>query len=162
MPTMPSRLPVTRMAEHAGRRPAGPFARTEQFLALADPPRHAQDQRHDHVGGVVGQHPRRIGDDDVLRARGGQVEVIDPGTEIGDQLEPRSGAGDDVRGQVVGDCRHQHVGAGAGIGEPRGIHRDVVEVQLDIEQLGHPRLDRLRQAAGDDNLRAGARHKVKG
>ena len=142
------------VAEQAGRRPAGPVAGAEQLLALADPPRDAEDQRHDHVGGVVGQHARGVGHDDVPGAGGGQVDVVDAGAEVGEQLQPRPGRGNDVGGDVVADRRHDDVGAGKGVGEPVHIHRDVVEVQLDVEQLGHTGLDHLRQAAGDNDLGA--------
>jgi hypothetical protein len=69
MPMMPSRLPPM-------RRPASRSATSRPVLALGDqrcaldqPARHRQDQRHGHVGGVLGQHARRVGDGDAaLRA----------------------------------------------------------------------------------------------
>ena len=59
------------VAEHPGRRPAGPFAVAgEHGRALGEPARHREDQRHGHVGGVFGEHARRVGDGDAaLRAR---------------------------------------------------------------------------------------------
>ena len=36
-----------------------------ELFALGQPARDRQDQRHGHVGGVVGQHARGVGDDDV-------------------------------------------------------------------------------------------------
>ena len=58
------------MAEHPGRRPARPvLALGEDRGALDQPPRHRQDQRHGHVGGVFGQDLRRVGDGDAARMR---------------------------------------------------------------------------------------------
>ena len=59
------------VAEHPGRRPAGPILVRGQHLGAFDQPaRHRQDQRHGHVGGVLGQHARRIGDGDAALNRG--------------------------------------------------------------------------------------------
>jgi hypothetical protein len=55
--------------------------------ALGEPPRHGQDQRHRHVGGVFGQHARRVGHGDAALDRGGDVDVVDAVAEVGDQLE---------------------------------------------------------------------------
>src|SRR5580704_14814274 len=44
------------VTEHPGRAPAGPGAIAGEHLgAFSKPPRHRQDQRHGHVGGVLGQ-----------------------------------------------------------------------------------------------------------
>ena len=79
-------------AEHPGRRPSGPFAVVgEHRRALGQPPRHHQDQRHGHVGGVLGEDVRRIGHGDAVLDRGSDVDIIDAVAEIRDQLEPVAG-----------------------------------------------------------------------
>ena len=91
MPTMPMRLPRRRAPSiEVGLQPLHLLARTMRSPA---PMRRAvgQHQRHRHVGGVLGQHARRVGDDDAALARGVEIDVIDAGAERGDQLELRAG-----------------------------------------------------------------------
>ena len=46
------------MAQHPGRAPAGPFLVAGEHLgAFRQPPRHREDERHRHVGGVFGTRP---------------------------------------------------------------------------------------------------------
>ena len=157
---MPSRLPPDAAAEHEGRRPAGPFAGARQTLALGQAARHGQDQRHRHVGGVFGQHIGRVGDGDALGARGGQIDMVDAGAEIGEQLQIGSGLADQRRIDPVGHGRHQHVGGfhrGRQIG---GAHRPVVVIEPRVEQLHHSRLDRFGKLARDDHQRLFCRHRT--
>ena len=78
--------------------------------AFHQPARHRQDQRHGHVGGVFGQHARRIGDGDAALDGGGDVDIVDAVAEIGDQLELLAGLAEHRGVDPVGDRRHQHVG----------------------------------------------------
>ncbi len=137
------------MAEHRGRAPALPFPGADQPLALGQPARYRQDQRHGHVGGVLGQHARRVGDADGALAGGGEVDVIDAGAERGDELQPRPGGGDPRGIDAVGDRRHQHVGLLHRRGELGLAQRRILEIEPHVEQLHHPRLDRVGQLAGD-------------
>ena len=76
------------MAEHPGRAPAGPVLVADQHLgAFGEPPRHREDQRHGHVGGVLGEDARRVGHGDAALQRGRHVDVVDAVAEIGDQLQ---------------------------------------------------------------------------
>jgi hypothetical protein len=118
-------------------------SRARAFL----PPRHGQDQRHGHVGGVFGQNLWRVGDGDAARMRGLDIDIVDAVAEIGDQAQLAVGLVDDVGGDVVGDGRNQHVGGARGFRDLVGRHRRVVEIDPRVEQLAHPRLDRIRQLA---------------
>ena len=57
-----------------------------QALAFRQAPRHRQDQRHGHVGRVLGQDTWRVGDRDAPLAGGGQVDIVDTVAIIGDQF----------------------------------------------------------------------------
>ena len=94
MPTMPSRLPPSRWPSiQVGDQP-GELAVGQDRGAFHQPARHRQDQGHGHVGGVLGQHAGRVGDDDAAAGGGGDVDIVDAGAEIGDQLQLRAGLGD--------------------------------------------------------------------
>src|SRR6188474_2002593 len=77
------------MAEHPSRRPAMPFAvaSTKDGRALGQAPRYRNDQRHGHVGSVLGQHAWRIGNDDRAVPRSLEVDIVDAGPELSDELE---------------------------------------------------------------------------
>ena len=99
------------VAEHPGRRPARPIlVRGQHLRALDQPARHRQDQRHGHVGGVLGQNARRVGDGNAALNGGGDVDIVDAIAEIGDQLELLAGLAEHRGVDAVGDGRHQHVG----------------------------------------------------
>ena len=57
-------------AEHEVERPALPAAAPDQALAFGQPARDAEDQRPGEIGGRLGQHVGRVGDDDAALARG--------------------------------------------------------------------------------------------
>ena len=78
--------------------------------------------------------------------------MINAVAEIGDQVQLRPGAADQRRIEIVGDGGHQHVGARHRRGQPGAIERDIRFVELDVEQLGHPRLHAVGQPPGDDHL----------
>ena len=162
MPMMPSRLPKMRWPSiQVGDQPVQVLLGVLQHgRALGQPARHGQDQRHGHVGGVLGQHAGRIGDDDAAYARGIEVDVVDAVAEIGDQLELRAGLGDQRAVDAVGDGGHQHVRRLDRLGELGLAQRLVVDVEARVEQLAHARLDCLRQLARDDHqgFLGGGRH----
>jgi len=66
------------VAEHPGRAPAQPLARVGDALALDQPPRHREDQRHGHVGGILGQHARRVRHGDAARIGGLDIDMSTP------------------------------------------------------------------------------------
>ena len=144
------------MAEHPGRRPALPFALgvLEHHRAFGQPPRHGEDQRHGHVGGVLGEHARRIGDDDAAVARGLEVDIVDAGAELGDQLQVRPGLAQHAAVDAVGHGRHQHVGGLGRLDQLLARERPVIEIEACVEQLAQPRLNDVGKLAGDDNDRS--------
>ena len=148
------------VAEHPGRRPAGPILVGSQHSGAFDqPPRHRQHQRHGHVGGVFGEHAGRVGDGDAALHGGGDVDIVDAIAEIGDQLELLARFRQHRRIDAVGDRRHQHVGNFHRVGELVLGHRSVVGIEPDVEKFPHPQLDAVGQLAGDDDQRLfGLRH----
>ena len=58
----------------------------DQPLALGHPPCDHQDQGHRQVGGGVGQHAGRVGHDHAARRAGGDVDVVEPDRDVGDDL----------------------------------------------------------------------------
>jgi hypothetical protein len=110
MPMMPRRLPVIggRASRSATSRPlAGPH----DALALDDAPRHGEDQRHRHVGRVLGQHARRVGDGDAALARGGTSILSTPVPKLAISLSSGPACARSRGVDAVGDGGHQHVGS---------------------------------------------------
>ena len=111
-------LAADAMAEHPGRRPAGPvLAFGEDGGALDQPARHRQDQRHGHVGGVFGQNLRRVGHGDAARMRRDDVDIVDAVAEIGDQSQLAVGLLENLLGDLVGNGRHQNIGGAHRLGD---------------------------------------------
>ena len=67
--------------------------------------------------------------------------MIDAVAEIGDQLHVFAGLGNDVRIDMVGDRRHEHVGLAHRLGDFRFGHGLIIEIELRVEQFAHPGLD---------------------
>ena len=120
-------------AQHRGRTPAAPLVGPHHALARAHAARRGQHQRHRHVGCVLGQHARRVGDGDAAMARGVEIDMVDAGAERGDQLELRTGLAQHAAVDAVGDGRHQYVRGLHRLDELRGIERLVVGVQPGVE-----------------------------
>ena len=140
-------------AQHPGRRPAGPFARGHDFRAFDDAARDGHDQRHGHVGGVVGQNAGRVGDGDAPAQRRGDVDIVDAGAEIGDQMQLLARLRDHMGVDAVGDGGDQHVGGLHRLDDLLRRHRRIVEIEAHVEQFAHARLDALGELAGDHNDR---------
>ena len=83
-------------ADHERRAPMGPLAAAHQAVALAGAAGRAQQQQHGDFGRRVGQHVRRVGDDDAARLQGRQVAMIDADRMIGDDFEPIRQPGDQI------------------------------------------------------------------
>ena len=148
---MPSRLPAKARAHEGGGRPALPFAGLHHGKAFGDAPGDGHDQRHHHVGGVLGHHAGGVRHQNAALPGGGDVDMVDARAVIGDQLQLFAGLRDQPGVDVVGDGRHQHIGARHGGGQLVAAHLGVGVAQLDVEQFLHPRLHRLGQASRDDN-----------
>ena len=142
------------MAEHPGRGPAGPILVAEEHLgAFGQPPRHGENERHGHVGGVLGEDARRIGHGDAALQRGGDVDVVDAVAEIGDQPQLLAGMAEHGAVDLIGDRRHDDVGDLDRLDQLGLAHRLVVEIEPRVEQLAHARFDAVRQFAGDHDQR---------
>ncbi len=141
------------VAEHPSRRPAVPSigAASEQRGAFGQAPRHGEDQRHGHVGGVLGQHARGVGDQDRPVARGFEVDIVDAGAELGDQLEVRPGLAQHGPVDAVGDGRDQHIGGLGDVDKLLAREGLIVEVELGVEKLPKARLHHVGELARDDN-----------
>ncbi len=143
------------MPEHPGRRPAGPVVLwiLEIGRALGETARHGEDQRHGHVGRVLGEHARRVGHGDGPVARRIEVDVVDARSEVGDEAKLRTCLRDDRAIDAVGDGRHEDVGDLGRLHELRLRHRLVVDIELGVEELAHACFDDVRQLARDDDDR---------
>ena len=140
------------VAEHPGRRPAGPVAVVDQDVgAFRQTARHGEDQRHGHVGGVLGQDAGRIGDGDAALHGGDDVDIVDAIAEIGDQAELLAGMREQRLVDLVGHRRHQHIGRLDRFGQLGGGHRLVVGIKAGVEEFPHAQLDAVGQLAGDDD-----------
>ena len=77
--------------------------------ALDDPARHGQDQRHGHVGGVLGQHARRVGNDDATMRAVSRSILSTPVPKLAMSLSCGSGLRSIGTVDAVGDGGHEHV-----------------------------------------------------
>ena len=141
------------MAKHESRRPARPFAGANHPFAFRQAAGCGEDQGHGHVRRVFGQDTRRIGDDDRAFIRGIQIDIVDPRTEGGDQLEPFASLFDQRRVDPVGYRRDQHVGLLHRRHNFGARHRRVVQIETHFEQFHHPRFDRIGEFARYDDER---------
>ena len=156
MPTMPSRLPKMRWPSiQVGDQPCQPLAPLlEHVGAFGQPARHRNDQRHGHVGGVFGQHARRIGDEDRAVPRRLQVDIVDAGAELGDQLEIGAGLAQHRPVDAIGNGRHQHIGDLDRVDQLFAREGLVFEIEPCVEKLAQPRLHHVGELARDDNERS--------
>ncbi len=145
-------------AHHPGRRPAIELAAFHDLHALVQAARHGEDQRHGDIGSIVGQHARRVGHGDAALHGAGDINVVHPGPELGDQAQLLAGPGHQAPVDPVGHRRHQHVGGLHRLGELFGRQRDVCLVQSGVEQFFHPQFHRRRQLAGYDDFQLRCRH----
>jgi len=109
--------------------------------------RDRQDQRHRHVGRVLGEDARRVRHRDAARQRDLHVDIVDAVAEIGDELEVGPNLREYGGVDLVGDGRDEHVGALHRLHELALGHRLVVEVEARVEELAHAGLDHPGEAA---------------
>jgi hypothetical protein len=141
-----------RAAEKVGRPPAGPAALADKALSFAEPPQRHQDEGHGDVGGVLGKDVGRVGDCDAAGARRLEVDIVRADAVIGDQLQPRARALDQLGVEAVADIGDEDVAAAHRLGETRLVEGAALPVELGPEERFEPRLHRARQGAGDDDL----------
>ncbi len=133
---------------HPGGGPALEPAVGDGLRALDDAAAYGEDQGHGQIGGVLGQDARGVGNDQAAPNRRVDVDMIHPGTEVGDHLQVWPCGGDQRAVNLVGNGRDQHIGPLDGGFERGPVHRLVRQVQLGVEQLAHAGFDRVRQASG--------------
>ena len=80
--------------------------------------------------------------------------MVDPGAEIGDQLQPLARRRQHVGVDLVGHRRNKNVAVGDRSFQLVLGERMIVRRQRHVEQFGHARLDMRHQLAGDDDARA--------
>ncbi len=84
---------------------------------------------------------------------GGDIDIVSAIAKIGDKLELGAGSSNQFGIDAVGDRRHQNPGPLHGGNERIAGEGFVGLVPDQIKQLAHPRLDSLRQTAGQDDKR---------
>ena len=136
-----------------GLQPVHSLVAGEHLRALGQTPRHREDQRHGHVGGVFGEDAGRIGHGDAALHGGRHVDIVDAVAEIGDQLQPLAGLAEHRAVDVIGHRRHDDVGGLGGVDQLRLAHRLVVGIEPRVEQFAHAHFDAVRQPAGDHDQR---------
>src|SRR5258707_1314557 len=86
--------------------PAISCAPPHQPLAFDEPPRRGEDERHGHVGGVLGEYARRVGDRDPLATRRRKVDVVRAGAEGSDELQARARLRNQLGVDAIGHRGH--------------------------------------------------------
>ena len=145
-PRIPKTFPLSSGSEQQVRRPPREASGTNHPIALDDPPRQGQQERHRQVGRGLRQDTRCVGDDDPSGGSRGPVDVVDPDGVVGDDAQPR-GAAQDLLGDRIGNqsdqgLRLRHFG---GELELRG--RIAEHPDLEIGRQGRER--RLRKLPRD-------------
>ncbi len=119
--------------------------------AFDEPARGRKDERHGHVGGVLGHGAGRVGDRDAATQRARDVDVVDAVAEIGDQSHLLAGLGDHGGVDVVGDRRDEDIGLVHSLDDLGLRHRLVVEIEPGVEQFAHAGFDEFREPPRDDH-----------
>ena len=140
-------------SEQRCRGPACPLAAPDQFDAFANSPRHPDDPRHCKVGRIIGEDTRRIGDEDVARGGGIEIEMLGTSTEIGDQTQIFASLRDHLGVYPVGYRGNQHVAILHRRDQLRAGQGGVALIETNVEQFAHPVFDRGHQVAGHEDTR---------
>ncbi len=135
-------LAPERAADEMCRAPAAPVSGAQFALAFAGAAGRHQHQGEGDIGCRIGQHARRVGDGNALRPGGGDIDMVEADTVIGDQPDPVA-AGDDIRIDPVGNGRAQYVEFAHGRGQFGLAHGPVVLVEDAVELFRQRALDRL-------------------
>jgi hypothetical protein len=138
-------------AHHEGRAPGVPRAGADQVLALAGASGRPEQAEQGDLRGGVGQHVRGVGDDHAAAAGGGEVDMVDPHREVGDDLHRRRKLGHQRGVDVFSMADQQGVGAGSQFQQTGPVVKSVVRIEDRGIVPGQPRLDGLGQLAGNDD-----------
>jgi hypothetical protein len=147
-------------ADEGHRRPALPAARLHHREPLGDAAGDRKDQRHRHVGGVLGHHARRVRDEDATLAGAGHVDMVHPGAVVGDELQLFARLRQQIGVDLLGQAGDEHVGPPHRGGKLLARHPAVGIAQFHVEKLPHPGLDDRRQASRHDNTQALRSHRT--
>ncbi len=85
------------------------------MIAFAETPRRGQHQTHGAVGGGVGQHSGRVGDDDAPLGGRGHVDVVEAHRVVADGAQPGQSRVHHGTVDAVAQLRAEHVNA---VGQP--------------------------------------------
>jgi hypothetical protein len=133
------------VAEHPGRRPARPVVVRDHPRAFDHAAGDRKDQRHRHIGRVLRQDGRRVGDGDAPGERHLHVDVVDAIAEIGDELEGRPRLRQHRGVDLVGYGRDEHVRRLDRVHELAFREGLVLEIEARVEELAHARFDHVRR-----------------
>ena len=121
---------------------------------------HGEDQRHGHVGRILGQHAGCVRYRNAATASTLHIDIVDAGAELRDEPQFLARMGKKPSVDPVRYGRYQHIGLADRIGEFLLGHGMIVFIQPDIEQFRHALLDLLGQFAGHDDKRFVDGHSV--
>jgi hypothetical protein len=131
--------------------PSPPAAVAQVALGFGEPPRYRHQQGERQVGGALGQHPRRVGDQDPAGGGSGHVDVVVANGHVGDDLQIGGGA-DHIGGDPVSQLAQQRLLVADVLLElgRRESVRGIVVVQPDMrpEQLE----GRREHVTGDEDI----------
>jgi hypothetical protein len=147
-------LIVETAAEKLRGVPADPFPVAHHLLAFPGAPRRAEHAEHGDFGGGDGDGIRRIADAHALGLGGGDVEMIEPDRESGEDLHIRRQPGDSVGVELLAGADQQRIHA-SGHGEDLVHGQDtVVLIEGGVVVAGCARLHVRRKAAGKHDSRS--------
>ena len=129
------RLAAQRLAEHELERERPPRLPAQEPVSLGDAAEQRERERDRQLGDGVGQHVGRVRDEDVARARGFEIDVVDADAVVRDDAELRPGAVE----QLAVDRRRQH----------REDSVDALDAVGERERLRERLVHAGRQLAGD-------------
>ena len=89
---------------------------------------------------------------------GGNIDMIHPRAEIGDQLQARAGLRDQFLVQAIGDGGGEHIGPLQGADQGLGAHGFVGQIEFGVEEFPHAGFHRIRELARHDNFRLARGH----
>ena len=101
-------------------------------------PGDSKDERHRHVCRVVRQHARCIGDGYAALNRALDVDIVDPGAELGNETQLVAGPGEHAAVDAVSHGRYEHVSGLDGFDQFFMAKGMIVLIEACVEQFLHP------------------------
>jgi hypothetical protein len=144
-------MPSPNVLARAAARPRA--LRRQHLCALHQASRQRQHQHHRHVGGVLGQHRRRVGHRQPRRVGRLDVDIVKTVAELRDQFHAPGQPRDELRVQPVGDRTHQHAAALERHHQIIRWNSRVRRIEARLEQRRHPVFHRFGQAPRDEDFR---------